>query len=1126
MSFCFVLKAQTSPFSVPALVLLLALGSAVSLRGQEPGGFDEPPPIRISHLDSEDGLQQSIIRDVHQGARGFLWIATGSGVDRYDGTRFRPVEGVREVMEIYGDPDGVLWLASRSDGLVRLDTRTESLTRYRHDPQNPRSLPDNRVRALTRDAQGDLWVGTFGGLARFAEDDFSFDTFRPTGNRALGLTSDSVTGLEKGHHGELWAGGPGGLLRFDPKVGSFTRPTGSETIDEISLEAIRALEIDPEGTLWIGLNGRLAYLESDLQSAGFAITSDSDRADPLEDLAIDPDGERLWVASTGGGLLRLDLDSRELTRYRQRPGDPWALRTDSLISVTVGRDGAVWAGSYVGLHHLDLGLKAFRALRYLPEDSSGLVVDATWAILEDSRDALWIGTYDHGLQRFSGGKRTVFAPDPGARGSLPHATVATLIEDRRGDVWVGTRGGLSRFDRAAERFTTWRHRPDDETSLPSDFVFQLLESRDGTLWVAMMGGGLARFDPQKGRVIEAFRADPEDPDGLVHNQVHALLERQDGSLWVGTLNAGLSRYDPQTGRFESFSRTLQTADGLRSDRIAALHEDRHGALWIATLGEGLARYRDDSGSFEHLTKADGLPDDSVLSIVEDARGYLWLSTYRGLARLETASGSVRTFSIEDGLPGNTFTATSAFGNPEGLLFFGGVKGLTYFDPALISPEVPTAEVVLTQLKIFDRVATPEGGSLPVLDRAIAEARQAILKPEHQVVSLEFAALTYLDSPTFRYAYQLEGLDPDWVESAEGVARYTSLAPGRYTFRVKAKHRDGLWSEAGITSLNILITAPWWRHPGALLGYALVALAGVGLLVRSQTSQVVEAKAVNVKLRELDRMKDDFLATTSHELRTPLFGISGLAESMLDGAAGPLPGKAQGHLKLIASSAHRLMRIVDDLLDFSKLRREALTLRREAIDLGPMIDVIVTENKPLLGRRPVRLVKKLPAYLPPVYADEDRLLQILHNLVSNALKFTQQGYVIVGAEASSSSVRLTVEDTGIGIAPSDLGGIFESFRQADASIERRFGGTGIGLSISRQLAELHGGRLWAESELGKGSRFHLELPIAEDSAKAPAADPASPLAPESPTGGPQAAADDDPRRAEEDEAVLERASSSE
>jgi signal transduction histidine kinase/class 3 adenylate cyclase/ActR/RegA family two-component response regulator len=476
---------------------------------------------------------------------------------------------------------------------------------------------------------------------------------------------------------------------------------------------------------------------------------------------------------------------------------------------------------------------------------------------------------------------------------------------------------------------------------------------------------------------------------------------------------------------------------------------------------------------------DGLSDDTIYGILEDRRGRLWLSHSKGLDSFDPVSGAIQRFDREDGLQSKEFTPGACNAGRSGRLYFGGVEGFSAFDPGAIEVDPFIPPVVLTDFLLFNK-PVPVGPS-SVLPVALGTSRRIELGWRDSIFAFEFSALSHRQAKRRRFAYQLVGFDKDWVVTdwRNRKASYTNLGHGRYVFRVKAANADGAWGE-NVAEIEVNLLAPPWRTWWAYTLYGLLVTGVAVSFVRTQRAKVERERAISARLRQADKLKDEFLANTSHELRTPLNGIIGIADSLLEGVTGALPEETNANLRMIVSSGRRLYHLVNDILDFSKLRNRDLVLQLGPVDMHTLTEVVLTLSRPLLRGKPVELVNEIPSASPAVWADENRIQQILHNLIGNAIKFTEAGRVAVSARVEAGhELVVCVSDTGIGIAEDARERIFRSFEQADGSTARVYGGTGLGLTVTRQLVELHGGRVWVESEVGKGSRFLFSVPLSAE-----------------------------------------------
>jgi two-component system, sensor histidine kinase ChiS len=1078
--------------------LCLALSAAWIAAGAGWSGA-RAGPVHFERLSTAEGLPHSTVFSTAQDAEGFLWFGTQNGIARHDGYGFRvfrndPLDATslsdNDAGGVFADPDGGLWIRTWGGGLSHFDPETERFTRYRHDPLDPSSLSGDRVQTVFVDRQGGVWAGTFReGLNRLDRAKGRFRRYRYDPRDPTGLTNDRIWNLAEDASGALWIGTDRGLNRLDVRSGTF-RSWRADPSDPSGLphDQVRAIHVDAAGMLWVGTAAGLCRFDplserfERFQLTGPGATVPG--SEVINVVASDRHGA-LWIGTEGGGLYRFRPRTRQLERFANDPGDPSSLSHDDVRSVYEDRSGILWIGTRGGgVNKLDNNPPRFQHLRHEPGSGNSLPSESIHSLLVDRGGALWVGTWYGGLSRVSADGREVvhFEPRPEEPGALGDSDVNALLEDSEGSVWVGTwKAGLHRLDPATGRFHRFRHDPADPHSLSHDNVLSLLEDGAGSLWVGTREGGLSRLDKRSGR-FERHVSSPSDPASLASNTVNVLYEDRSGVLWVGT-DRGLDRRDPATGRFDHFRRQPGDPSSLSHDRVMTIHEDGAGQLWVGTRGGGLSRLDRASGRFTHHTEREGLPSNTVLCIREHGAA-LWLATDAGLSRLDVEQGTFRNYDQADGLSGNAFNAGACATDAAGELLFGGDAGVNRFHPDRLKDNPHVPPVVLTAFRKFDK-------SVP-MEQVISGTGAIELSWRDNFFSFEFAALDFVNPGKNRYAYQLEGFDPGWIYSGNRrYASYTNLDGGDYVFRVKGSNNDGVWNEAGV-AVRLRIVAPPWKTWWAYALYAAALCSAVIFYVRLKTRGQAQALAAQSRelerqrlfvesLQRVDRLKDEFLANTSHELRTPLNGIIGIAESLLDGAAGALPERMRSNLTMIAASGRRLFHLVNDILDFAKLRNSDIVLQSGAVDIRAVVEVVLAICAPLAAGRPLQLHNDVPRGLPAVEADENRLHQILYNLVGNAIKFTPSGSVSVRAALAGAQLEVRVSDTGIGIAPDKLEGVFLPFEQADGSTARQYGGTGLGLSITRHLVELHGGSIRVESERGHGSTFTFTLPLSEQAA---------------------------------------------
>ena len=1037
-----------------------------------------PPTFeRISNRQLE-GTVWSIAQDTI----GFLWLATPTGLYRYDGYDLLAYTNHpddpsslsnSDVMAVYVDRLDDVWVGTRGGGLNRLVRSEERFDRFRHDPEDSNSLSSDSVWRILEDRQGTLWVATLSGLNRFDREAQSFTRYHANPQAQGSLSDDRIWFLLEDPEGRLWIGTDSGLDLFDPESQSFVHYRHDpEDRSSLRNDRVAVLATDPSGELWVGTiygvdrfdpeEGSFSHQIHDLEKPG-GLTPSSPRA-----IHIDSSGD-IWIG-TDEGLDRIRRATGIVDHYHHHESDTASLSNDSVLCIFEDQDGILWFGTRQGLNRFDPLRERFGTVRPRPGMTVASGGRRVRSILEDSSGALWVGSLDSGLHRIdrdSGSVETFRGAidDPRA---LPGDGIVTLLEDQSKELWIGTINGLSRFDRSGKTFHTLHHDPQDPQTLSSDQVNNLLEDTTGNLWIATTRG-LDRLDNDRDQLIRYEVAQGKN--------VGALAQDRAGFVWFSASGEGLYRLPNETHPLQHFKHDPDDPNSFSGNEITVLFEDSHEALWLGGLSSGLSRLDPERRSFRHYRMRDGLPSEAIVGIVEDESGDLWLSSYAGLTHFEPATGVMRNYDRDSGLQGDTFYDGAAYRSASGELFFGGVNGYNAFYPDQIVRHERPPRVVLTELQLFNipvplrrrDPSSPLAQSLLLTDRVTLSHRD-------NVFAFAYAALHFAAPAKNRYAYRLRGFDKEWVETGaqRRFAQYTSLRPGDYTFEIKASNVDGVWGPA--TTLGIKIEPPLWETWWAFSLYGLGLIAAAFILARSQQQKIDRERGISAKLRQVDQLRDEFLANTSHELRTPLYGITGLAESLLEESSGELPASAKTHLEMIAASGRRLGNLVNDLLDFSKLKRQGLELAIRAVELHTLADIVLTMSKPLAEGKDIELINAVDPHLPTARGDSGRLQQVLLNLVGNAIKFTDSGSVEISARKHEEELVVEVRDTGVGIEADKIHRIFESFEQGDASATREFGGTGLGLSVSRQLVELHGGELHVTSTPELGSVFFFNLPM--------------------------------------------------
>ena len=1004
---------------------------------------------RFRYYSHGDGLKDTEIHCLLQDHVGFIWVGTATGLYRYDGARFTG----------FPTPDAA----------------------------------GNIVQALAETRDGTIWAGTNNGLTRLRDG-----KLQPVD--AVGWVGiPTQASLVADAHGRLLVGTTAGLLIGTPKGSdfSFTRVPGTEGIDA----GVYGVHIDPAGVVWFGCGNKLCTLES---AKAKEVSGETGLPDDRWDAILTDAQGNLWVRSVDKAMVRLKGEQTFRERDTGLAPAMWGV-----TGLYLDRDGQLFGPNEAGLSFLvgdrweTIGIE------------QGLPVNPTCCVLQDREGSIWVGLSGAGVARWRGyGQWQSWTRSEGLAGH----NLQAIYRDRAGMLWVGTENGLQRFGPDGKFSRVWT----EQDGLAGRKVRALASGADGAIWVGSAPGGVARLDPRNGK-IRRFELDDAGSDV----QVSGLLVDGEDRLWVTTQSVttqqgplyrstplgGSPKFErqipPLSSVAETFGQMLIDAkgrwwfggsqgllrmengqwtrftskDGMLSDGVDSLAETPDGAIWMAySDSSGISRLDLERGRphWQHFSEANGLKSDEIAALAVDRRGWLWASTNDGVDAYD--GNRWRHFSQAQGLLWDDCVGRALYADTDGSVWIGTSRGLSHYrPPSHLIPDVPPP-VVITAVRFGNQTVKPSPG--------------LTVHYNERPLSIKFAGLSFLDEDGVRFRYRLRGVSDAWVETNQREALYHSLPAGTYAFEVLACSARGVWSKqpAGFT---FSVLPPWWQSWWASALLVALLAAGVRLVwmwrianlkceqqrleaAVHQRTRELEAEKANVlvekaRAEEANRLKSEFIANMSHEIRTPMNGILGMADLAMGTTE---DGERQEYLQDLTASAESLLSILNDILDFSKMESGRMDLERIPFSVPQCLHDAVRTLAAAATQKGLEMRRGLAPNVPPVVVgDPIRLRQVLLNLIGNAVKFTGTGWIAVEAGVESANheelmLHFTVADSGPGIPADKHAIIFDPFRQVDGSTTRKYGGTGLGLAICSHLVGLMGGRIWVESEMGRGSTFHF------------------------------------------------------
>ena len=1013
----------------------------------------------FNNINIEQGISQSTIEDIFQDSEGYIWLGTNDGLNRYNGYEFK----------IYN---------------------------Y-EEYQN--SISHNGITDITEDKYGNIWVNTVSGVNKINKKTEKISNYTEINGK---IKEDSTTEIIVTKDNNILVGTYEGLNIYNAKEDRFDIIL--EQKDGILSSCIYSIDEDINGNIWIGTELGLNKLSKDFKVLE-TYTSESE----IYNIFCDDENGFVWAGSDSSGLLKIDTKTKEVKQYINNIEDENSIPANQVGAIIRDIKGNLWVGTTNGLARYNEKNDSFDVYKNKVYDKNSLVYNDVRSIIEDREGVLWVGTYS-GISIFdteSSIKYYNAGLDDGYL--LSENMVHGIYEDDEGYLWVGSRTkGVNIIDR--ENNTSKSINMENNNVIQSnsinditgykDFIFVATDAgvlkinkkentiqnynlEDGLigenvkdifvcdknyLWIGSTNG-LNLLDIENDKIIDMTDYVDEG------SYVRYVYQGQDGSYYIGFLrDGGLGIIEPNSKETKYYKNIPNDKTSISSNRIRYINEDSKGNIWIGT-SYGLNKYDPKTKVFKRYTTSDGIANNTIYGVLVDDNDNIWVSTNKGISQIDTKNNTVNNLSVTDGLQGNEFNGNAAFKSKSGELFFGGINGLNAFYSEDVNSINNKSKVIFDGFKVNDKDYLDING----------------LKFDNNTenIKIKFFTPVYSSNKNISYEYELIGSNSSKATTKENYVIYNDLLPGKYTFKVRAVDSRGDISDS--ETMEFSIKYPFWMSPIACFIYLVIAILFIinnkyklkylDRLVKSRTKELEEQMIKNEELYnnniKIEENKNKYLVNLSHELRTPLNVISSTNQLLLELSKKDniKSDKLAYYIDISERNCNRLLNLVNNILDNTKLQSKMYTLNLKEVDIIYLVEETSLTLIDYIKSKSIELIIDPEVEEKIILCDDYEIERCIVNLVSNAAKFTPEGgNITITIKDLDDKVMISVLDTGVGIEEKYHKTIFDRFNQVDNDESK--GGSGLGLSITSKIVELHKGEIYVESKVGEGSNFVIILPV--------------------------------------------------
>ncbi|MBE6062617.1 MAG: histidine kinase [Clostridium butyricum] len=1026
--------------------------------------------IRFNNITVEEGLSQSTVNKIYQDSRGYIWIGTNDGLDRYNGNKFNHYKSSKynknsiinnSIIDITEDKNGDMWI-STIDGISRINADTDKIKNYYQKKENG-NLSDNSVYDILVDEDNRIFAATENGLNIYNEKE---DTFYRILDKEDYLPSQYIYSIEQDSHGFIWVSTDKGLVKLDKDLNLIK--TYEDIIGECDVYGIYD---DLKGYIWVcTFNKGLFRINLENESIeNYRNTEEktSISSNNVKDVVVDFKG-RLWAA-TENGLCSFDYEKEEFTSYNHELYEKDSLIDDKTCCLLKDSSGLIWVGAYSGISVFNPNSN-FSHFKSKPNDSmNSLSGNMVQGIYKDDYGILWVGTSENGLN--------IIDKDAVKHLNKENSNIiSNSIQDIAGSkdyVFIGTKDGLSVLNRNSDDNYKINNYTEKD-GLPSNIIKSLFVDSKNNLWIGT-NKGLAVLNMKSGQITDVTYI--FEKAGVTDKFVRAIYEDSEGNYYIGCfLHGGLIKIDSNLEEYKVYHNDEDDNQSISNNSIRYITQDLNGNILVGT-SYGLNILDSATDKFKHYTEDDGLINNTVYGILVDKNNDIWMSTNGGISKFSIDKQTFNNFTIGDGLQSNEFNGRACFNSNDGYLYFGGINGFN-------SINIDNVEVCTFQPKVMFDSFEVNG----ISKKYIPNMK---LKYNENNIKINFFSNDYKNAKTTKYYYKLNDEDK-WNVTDHNSLTLANLAPGDYTLVITTMMEDEVVSE--VSSVSFTIKAPIWRSNYAICIYCILIVLFIYIscnkfktldkLVDIRTSELRKEMDKNEELfnqvLKLEKNKNNYFINLSHELRTPLnilSSINQLIKSFGKNDTVLTNERLMYYMDIMSRNCNRLLNLINNLIDYNKIENNNYVVVKHGIDIVYLVEETVLDMKDYIEGKGIDVIFDTDVEEKLIQCNKLDIERCIINLVNNAAKFTDKGGLIqVSLYDLNDKVKIVVKDNGIGISEENQKIIFDRFHQVVDRNSEQKGGSGLGLTITKHLIVLHGGQIFVKSKVGEGSEFTIILPV--------------------------------------------------